>query len=248
MRVDVFLSPSVVTPPDVQNRAVVVVDVLRASTSIATALANGARAVIPLASSEEVASRAKNLERSEVRLAGERRMQPIPSFDLGNSPLEFSRTNVEGKTVLMSTTNGTGAILAVQGAKDIIVGSYVNFSAALGPLRAGLKAGTDVAIVCAGNERHFSLEDSACAGLFVQHLVAKYAKAELNDAAQAALVLNKKYGTNLKRLLNASSHGKALNEAGFGGDLAACAELNAYAVLPMYQDRQITKVATERSR
>jgi len=248
MRVDVFFAPSLVTPTDVHNRVVAVVDVLRASTSIATALANGARAVIPLASSEEVASRSKSLERSEVRLAGERRMQPVPGFDFGNSPLEFTRDAVEGKTVLMSTTNGTPAVLAVQGAKDIVIGSYVNFSAALGMLRAGLKAGSDVAIVCAGNERHFALEDSACAGLFVQHLSAKYAKADLNDAAQAALVLNKKFGTNLKRLLRASAHGKALVEAGFGDDLAACAELNAYTVLPVYQDRQITKVATERSR
>jgi len=248
MRVDVFFAPSLVMPTDVHNRVVAVVDVLRASTSIATALANGARAVIPLASSEEVASRSKSLERSEVRLAGERRMQPVPGFDFGNSPLEFTREAVEGKTVLMSTTNGTPAVLAVQGAKDIVIGSYVNFSAALGLLRSGLKAGHDVAIVCAGNERHFALEDSACAGLFVQHLTAKYAKAEMNDAAQAALVLNKKYGTNLKRLLRASAHGKALVEAGFGEDLAACAELNAYAVVPVYQDRQITKVAAQRSR
>lgn len=248
MRVDVFFAPSLIVSTDVHNRVVAVVDVLRASTSIATALANGARAVIPLASSEEVASRSKSLERSEVRLAGERRMQPVPGFDFGNSPLEFTREAVEGKTVLMSTTNGTPAVLAVQGAKDIVIGSYVNFSAAVGLLRSGLKAGHDVAIVCAGNERHFALEDSACAGLFVQHLTAKYGKAEVNDAAQAALVLNKKYGTNLKRLLRASAHGKALVEAGFGEDLAACAELNAYAVVPVYQDRQITKVATERSR
>lgn len=248
MRVDVFFAPSLVMPADVQNRVVAVVDVLRASTSITTALANGARAVIPLASSEEVASRAKYLERSEVRLAGERRMQPIPGFDFGNSPLEFTREAVEGKTILMSTTNGTAAIVTVQGAKDILVAAYVNFSAALGVLRAALKAGTDVSIVCAGQERAFSLEDSACAGLFVQHLTAKHPKAETNDAALAAMVLNKKYGTNLKRLLRASTHGKALEDAGFAADLPACAELNAYAVLPVYQDRQLVKLAPDRAR
>lgn len=248
MRVDVFFAPSLVMPADVQNRVVAVVDVLRASTSIATALANGARAVIPLASSEEVASRAKYLERSEVRLAGERRMQPIPSFDFGNSPLEFTREAVEGKTILMSTTNGTAAIVTVQGAKDILVASYVNFSAALGVLRSALKAGTDVSIVCAGQERAFSLEDSACAGLFVQHLTAKHPKAETNDAALAAMVLNKKYGTNLKRLLKASSHGKALADAGFAADLPACAELDSYDVLPVYQDRQLVKLAPDRAR
>ena len=91
MRVDVFFCPQEVAASDVHNRVVAIVDVLRASTSIAVALANGARAVIPLGSSEEVVSRGKSLARSEVKLAGERRMQAIPGFDFGNSPLEFTR-------------------------------------------------------------------------------------------------------------------------------------------------------------
>lgn len=247
MRVDVLFTPSLVLSTDVTNRVVAVVDVLRASTSIAVALANGARAVIPLPSSEEVVSRSKSLTRSEVRLAGERRMQPIPGFDFGNSPAEFTRDAVEGKTVLMSTTNGTSAILAVQGAKDIVVASYVNFSAVLALLRSALRGGIDVAIVCAGHDRHFALEDAACAGLFVQHLTARHAKADVNDAAHAAMVINKKYGTNLKRLFRASVHGKALVDAGFAEDLTACAELDACAVLPVYQDRQITRLAADRS-
>src|SRR5436190_1370778 len=85
-----------------------------ARTRVAVALANGARAVIPFASSEEVVSRAKSLAKSEVKLAGERRMQPIPGFDLGNSPREFTKDAVDGKTILMNTTNGTSAVLAVQ--------------------------------------------------------------------------------------------------------------------------------------
>ena len=248
MRADVFFAPSLMMPTDVSNRVVAVVDVLRASTSIAAALAHGARAVIPLPSSEEVASRSKSLARSEVRLAGERKSQPIPGFDFGNSPLEFTREAVEGKTVLMSTTNGTAAVLSVQGAKDVVIASYVNFSAVLTALRTALRAGIDVAIVCAGHDRQFSLEDSACAGLFLQHITTKHTKTEVNDAAEAAMVLNKKYGTNLKRLFKASTHGQTLVASGFESDLAACAELDAYDVLPVYQDRQITKVAAERSR
>jgi 2-phosphosulfolactate phosphatase len=248
MRADVFFAPSLMMPADVSNRVVAVVDVLRASTSIAVAIANGARAVIPLPSSEEVASRSKSLARSEVRLAGERKSQPISGFDFGNSPSEFTREAVEGKTLLMSTTNGTQAVLAVQGAKDVVVASYVNFSATLAHLRAALRAGTDVAIVCAGQDRQFSLEDAACAGLFIQHITAKHTKTEVNDAAQAAMVLNKKYGTNLKRLFGASSHGQALVAAGYEKDLATCADLNAYGVLPVYQDRQITKLAADRPR
>lgn len=248
MRVDVFFGPHEVAPSELANRVVAVVDVLRASTSIAVALANGARAVIPLGSSEEVVSRAKSLARSEVKLAGERKMQPIPGFDMGNSPLEFTREAIEGKTVLMSTTNGTAAILSVQGARDVAVASYVNFSAVLSMLRAALRGGTDVAIVCAGQEKHFALEDAACAGLFVQHITAKQTKADINDAAHAAMLIDKKFGSNLKRLLRTSSHGVALAEAGFEADLVECADLDAYPVVPVYQERQITKLGPERAR
>lgn len=248
MRVDVYFGPQEVVASDVTNRVVAVVDVLRASTSIAIALANGARAVIPLANSEEVVTRSKSLERSEVKLAGERKSQAIPGFDVGNSPLEFTREAVEGKTVLMTTTNGTNAILAAQGARDVVIASYVNFSAVLSMLRAALRGGADVAILCAGQEKRFALEDAACAGRFVQHITEKHSKAELNDAAQAAVLIDKKFGSNLKRLLRTSSHGLALIEAGFGDDIVACAELDAYPVVPVFQDRQITKLGTERMR
>jgi 2-phosphosulfolactate phosphatase len=248
MRLDVFFGPQEVTPADVANRVVAVVDVLRASTSIAIALANGARAVIPLASSEDVISRAKSLERSEVRLAGERKSQQIPGFDVGNSPRDFTREAVEGKTILMTTTNGTNAILAVQGARDVVIASYVNFSAVLSMLRAALRGGTDVTILCAGQEKRFALEDAACAGLYVQHITAKHTKAQINDAALAAMLIDKKFGSNLKRLLRLSAHGAALVEAGFGDDIPLCAAVDAHHVVPVYQDRQITKVGPERSR
>ena len=107
MRLDVFFGAQHMTPADVQGRVVLVIDVLRASTTVAVALANGARAVIPFDSSDEVIARAKQFERSDVLLAGERRMHAIPGFDLGNSPREYTREMVEGKTVLLTTTNGT---------------------------------------------------------------------------------------------------------------------------------------------
>lgn len=248
MRVDVFYGAQEVGPADVLNRVVAVVDVLRASTAIATALANGARAVIPFASSEDVVTRAKTLAKSEVKLAGERRMQPIPGFDLGNSPLEFIREAVEGKTILMSTTNGTAAILAVQGARDVVIASYVNISAVLSMLGAALRGRSDVAIVCAGHERHFALEDAACAGSLVRHITEKQMKAEINDAAQSAMLIDRKYGTSLKKLFATSAHGVALAEAGFAADLIACAKIDSIPVLPVYQDRQITKLGPERAR
>lgn len=248
MRVDVFFTPQELAPADVANRVVAVVDVLRASTTIAVALGNGARAVVPLASSEEVIARAKSLGAGAVKLAGERRMQAIPGFDFGNSPAEFTREAVDGKTILMSTTNGTAAVLAVTGARDVVIASYVNFSAVLSMLRAALRGGTDVAIVCAGQDRHFAMEDAACAGHFVRDITEKHASAETNDAAQAALLLDRKFGANLKKLLRSTSHGTALSEAGFADDVVACAALDAHPVVPVYQDRQITKLGPERAR
>lgn len=248
MRVDVFFGPQELTPADTANRLVAVVDVLRASSTIAVALANGARAVIPLANSEEVVARAKSLTKSEVRLAGERKSKPISGFDMGNSPIEFTREAVEGKTIIMTTTNGTAAVLAAQGARDVVIASYVNFSAVLSMLRAALRGGTDVTILCAGQDRGFALEDAACAGHYVQAITTKYSKAEVNDAAQAAILIDKKYGTNIKRLLRSSAHGLALIEAGFEDDIAICADVDSYPVLPVYQDRQITRVGPDRSR
>jgi len=248
VRIDVFFGTSGLTPGDTAARVVVVIDVLRASTSIATALANGARAVIPLDSTDEVVMSAKAFDRSEVKLAGERQMRPIPGFDLGNSPLEFTRETIEGKTVLLSTTNGTGAITALQGPRDVVIGSYVNFSAVLAMLRTAMRGGTDIAILCAGREKQFSLEDAACAGRFVHHAMRRRADVALNDAAFAGMLIDRRYSDNLMRLFSASAHGRALSEAGYGDDLAACAAIDSYPVIPIYSDRQITKLGPERAR
>ena len=248
MRIDVFFGPAGLTASDVAGRVVVVIDVLRASTSIATALANGARAVIPVDSTEEVVTRAKAFERSEVKLAGERQMRPIPGFDLGNSPREFSREVVEGKTVLLSTTNGTTAIASLQGPRDVVIGSYVNFSAVLAMLRAALRGGADIAILCAGRDKQFSLEDAACAGRFVHHAMRRRTDVAVNDAAFASMLIDRRYSDNLMRLFSASAHGRALSEAGYGDDLADCAAIDSYPIIPIYQDRQITKLGPERER
>jgi 2-phosphosulfolactate phosphatase len=245
---DVIFGGQPVTSADVHGRVVVVIDVLRASTTIAAALEHGARAVVPLESSEEVVTRAKSFERSDVRLAGERKMLPIPGFDLGNSPREFTRDVVEGKTVLLTTTNGTQTLTAIQGARDVVVGSYVNYSAVLAMVRAAARGATDVTIVCAGSDRRFSLEDAACAGRFVKGVIRRLANVHMNDAAFASLLIEKKYGDAIDRVLADSMHGRALADAGFAEDLAVCGEIDAYPVIPIYSDRQITKLGPDRER
>jgi 2-phosphosulfolactate phosphatase len=248
LRLEVFFGNQHFTPADTAGRVVAVIDVLRASTTIAVALFNGARNIIPFDSHEEAVARSKSLERSSVRLAGERRMLAIPGFDLGNSPREFTREAVEGKTILLSTTNGTGALVGLQGARDVVVASYVNFSAVLAMIRAAGRAGTDIAIIFAGRERQFSLEDAACAGRYVRHIAKRLTGADLNDAARASAMLDRRYGDSLDRLFAEASHGRALTEAGFADDLIVCAAVDAYPVVPIYQDRQITKLGPDRER
>lgn len=248
MRVDVLFGTAGLSPGEFGGKVVAIIDVLRASTSIAVALANGARTVVPLESSDEAIIRAKAFARGDAKLAGERRMRPIPGFDLGNSPQEFTREAVEGKTVLMTTSNGTGAIASAQGARDVVVASYVNFSAVLTMLRAALRGGTDIAIICAGRERQFSLEDAGCAGRFVHHVSKRLSSVVMNDAALACVLIDRRYGDNITRLFDSSDHGKALREAGFGDDLAVCAAIDSYPVLPIFQERQITRLGPDRER
>ena len=248
MRLDVHFGVQQLTPQDVQGRVVAVIDVLRASTTIAVSLGNGARAVIPFESSEEAVTRSKQLERGAFLLAGERKMLRMEGFDLGNSPLEHTASAVEGKTVLLATTNGTRALLAVQGARDVVVASYVNLTGVSSMLRAAIRGGADISIICAGQERQFALEDAACAGRYVHNVSRRLSTVELNDAALAASLLDRKYGDNLMRLFDTAAHGRALAAAGFEGDLAACAAVDSYPVIPIYQDRQITKLGPERER
>jgi 2-phosphosulfolactate phosphatase len=248
VRLDVFFTPTQVKPSDTAGRLVAIVDVLRASTTVATALGNGARTVIPLEGADEVIVRSKDFARSQIILAGEQKMHPITGFDLGNSPQSFTRKAVDDKTILITTTNGTRALLGVQGARDIVIASYVNFTAVLAMMKVAASSNTDIAIVCAGDDGSFTLEDAACAGRYVRAIPKRAESVVANDAAAASVLIEKKYGDNIAKVFKESTHGQALESAGFGDDLAAAAEVDSYAVVPIYQDRQITKLGPERAR
>jgi 2-phosphosulfolactate phosphatase len=150
--------------------------------------------------------------------------------------------------VLMTTTNGTPAITSSQGARDVVIASYVNYTAVLTMLRTALRGGADITLVCAGRERQFALEDAGCAGRFVSNVAKRLTGVQMNDAAQACMLIDRKYGEHIMRLFDASEHGQALRTAGFGDDLVACAAIDSYPVIPLFQDRQITKLGPDRER
>ncbi len=242
MKIDVFFSPVGISLPDVQGRSVVVIDVLRATTTIAVALFNGARAVIPATSSDEALRLAQNFERNDVVIAGERKSVRIPGFAQGNSPLEFTPDVVQGKTVVLTTTNGTGALTAVHGARDVVVAAAVNFTPVVNKCRALLAERGDLMIVCSGRERQFALEDAFAAGRLTKVLLPEggLRRVKVNDGALAALEIARHYGERWLRALRASSHGQELAELGFRDDVKACALENTHPILPLYAERRIT--------
>lgn len=248
MRIDVVFGSTTATPALITGRVVGVIDVLRASTSIAVALGNGARNIVPLESADEVITRAKQFDKGEVRLAGERKMLMVPGFDLGNSPGEFTREAVEGKTVLLTTTNGTAALVGLQTARDVVVASYVNLEAVSVLLRTAARAGTDITLICAGRDKLFSLEDAACAGRYVRAIATRLSQVEIGDGAFAATVIDSKYGDRLDQLFADSEAGQALVGAGFAKDLEDCAKIDSCPVIPIFQDRQITLLGPDRER
>jgi 2-phosphosulfolactate phosphatase len=249
VRIDVHFNGSS-TPGgqhDLHDRVVLVVDVLRASTSIAAALNNGARAVIPFEGVDDAIIKARSLERSEVLLAGERKMGPIPGFQLGNSPREFTADVVNGKTIVMTTTNGTAALAATSGASEVIVGCFANYSVVLAWLRAAARGDKSITIVCAGTNGRFALEDAICAGRFVRGIARRGIQPALGDAASVAAIIDRRMGGDLVAVLRDSEHGRALIEAGHAEDVAYCAAMNTNPVVPVYRDRQVSRLGDKRN-
>jgi 2-phosphosulfolactate phosphatase len=218
------------------------VDVLRATTTIITALVHGAKAVIPAAASDEAARIAQNLERGSVLLAGERRFEPISGFDLGNSPREMTPDVVGGKTLVMSTTNGTPAIQAAEAGGPVLIAAAVNFSAVVARALPLVADHGEISILCAGREKGFALEDAYAAGRFAHALIpaGERRRVGLNDAAIAALELIKRYGDKWKRAVWASSAARDLVAKGYKEDVVTATDADRYDVVPLYAERQVT--------
>jgi 2-phosphosulfolactate phosphatase len=243
MKLDVLLTPGELAPGEVSSRTVVVLDVLRATTSIVEALASGARALFPVATIEEAIGLAKTLGRDEVLLAGERKAAPIEGFDLGNSPGDFTPERVGGKFVVMSTTNGTLALTAAAVAARVIVGAWTNFQAVVDELA---RTGAEPVFLCAGRDRAFGLDDAVCAGQMAAALMKALPDVEweLNDGATAALALAEEF-SDPATLFPLTSAGRVIAEAGLGADLAYCAQTDLRDALPVLEGRQIVLATVE---
>lgn len=241
MKIDVYFTPAELAGAELPAR-VVVLDVLRASSTVVEALANGARAVVPVATADEAGRIAQGIGRDSVVLCGERKGLPIEGFDLGNSPLEFDAGTVTDLTLVMTTTNGTRAFLAVAerraGAEgEILAGSFLNLGAVVARLTT---ADASTALVCAGREGRFALEDALCAGAIVRGLEDADARVEGNDGATAAASLAARHLPKLPKALAKTAAGRRLAEIGRGDDVVFCATVDRTDVVPRFRDRKLT--------
>lgn len=236
----VHFLPALTTPDALRDGIVVVLDILRASTTITTALVNGASEVLPFQEVADAEAAAKSYPRESVILGGERGGLPIPGFDCGNSPREYSPERVMGKKVLFTTTNGTLAMMHCKLASQVVIGSFVNLAAVVERL-ATEHHGRAVQLLCAGTGRSVTREDTLCAGAIV-HGLQDYVGDETIRNDQTALALDAWRAvlrgqeqitpTQLQLELRNTQGGRNLHRIGLDGDLADCAAINRYKLLP----------------
>jgi len=231
IHIEVHFTPDHLDEMQLKDKNIVVIDVLRACTTITTALEHGAKEIIPVSTIENAVKISGNLFGDVTLRGGERNGKMIEGFNLGNSPLEYSEEVVKGKSIILITTNGSVAIVRGKHAKHLIVAAFVNISAVVRFLN---ELGSDFMIICAGKENHFCIEDAVCAGRIINKL-GRSGSTEfiLDDGAVAAAALDKSFGKSIVRMLKSSEHGKYLASIGFGSDLAVCAQVDAMETLPM---------------
>ena len=241
MKITIIPTAQQVQGINFSGQIAVVIDVLRATSVITTALENGAREVIPVKTVEEAQNLYAQCDTAKTLRGGERNALKIEGFDLSNSPLEYKKKVVEGKTLILTTTNGTNAINNIIGADEVVLACFRNVAAVVEHI-VGLshRGCRDIIIVCAGTESHFSLDDGLCAGMIIE-LLKQRTKVETDDLG---LLLHRFYNESKDNLFGALSgcyHLKRLFTMGFYDDIKFCLETNCVQTVPVLKDGKIVK-------
>lgn len=240
MKIDLCFSQSHLDEMQLRDKNVVVIDVLRSSTTVVAALQNGAREIIPVGSIESAVKISGSLFGDVTLRGGERNGKIIQGFNLGNSPLEYTEAMVRGKSIIFCTTNGSVAMVKSRYARAMAVAGFVNISAIVEFIRS---LQSDVLILCAGRPPAtggFSLEDAVCGGLLIHTLTgSKAVGIELTDTALAAKSLYKNFGRSVFKMLKGTEHGRYLVDIGFEEDIKLCAQIDAMPIVPVLSGTSI---------
>ncbi|NQX65033.1 2-phosphosulfolactate phosphatase [Paenibacillus alba] len=234
MHIEVVANIGEARSDDFLHKTVIVVDVLRATSTIITALINGSKGIVPV----ETVLKAKEQYQEGDLLGGERFCKKIPGFDLGNSPSEYTRESVHGKRIILTTTNGTRGIQKAMKADHILAGALLNSRACA---QAAVDLKRDTVILCAGTQDVFSLEDGLCAGLILEELANELGERNIltNDFGLAMRGCYLQSKDALYEAILASANGKKMSKSGFHDDLIQCSRPNVANRVPILERDQL---------
>lgn len=228
--IDVLIYAAEATPERVMQRDVAVVDVFRATSVIVEAMRNGARRIIPVVTVSEAEQMRERFSGEKVIMGGERDTVLIEGFDKDNSPLAYTREDVQGRTIIFTTTNGTRAIYNSRHAHQIYVAAFLNMSAVCSRLA---DSGRDAVIVCSGRQDRFTAEDGLCAGAMVDTLVREY-DYHPTDIAQVMQRMYVEAKDDLAKRLSTTLHYQDIMKRGYMADIEYCLRRDSHAVVPFY--------------
>jgi len=222
---EVCFTPALIHLHDISNAVVVVIDVLRATSSMCVAFTYGVKSIVPVATIEESLA----FKEKGFLIGAERNGEMLDGFDLGNSPFSYMDEKVRGRDIALTTTNGTQAMAAAKGAAQVVAGSFLNLDALCSWLKNQDKS---VVLLCSGWKNSFNLEDTLFAGAVVAQLKQHFEMSQLRDAALAAEHLYNLAKNDIDGFLVESSHRKRLHKLQIDKDIEYCLTPNQSPVVP----------------
>lgn len=238
MRIDAYLTPFYPeTETMYEDALVIMIDVLRASTTVCAALYNGAKELIPCDSAEKAVQIFSGLSKEIRFLGGERGGMKPSGFDAGNSPDEYSEEAVKGRTVVIATTNGTKIFQKAKQAKLRLIGAFVNINAVCFAIDEYMKSESiknkNVFLICAGNSGTLSYEDALCAGAYINYILRNFEGEEMTDSAHVCKNLYNLHSRDLKDFISTRQHAQVLKSLGFEHDIETALTFDAYPIAPV---------------
>lgn len=217
------------TGENYHGAVVVVIDVLRATSTILAALDNGAARILPVESIETATRLVSLSDRGDKLLAGEQKGMPIEGFDLFNSPSELEGEAISGRTIILATSNGTPAIAAAASkAGRLIICSILNVDA----VAEEISGQSDLVIICSGNHGRIAGEDLLCAGMLLGALLPPVDTSSLGDSASMAMILADRYGDDIEGYMRSTDRGRQLIGLGYGKDITYCSRRGSIRKVP----------------
>lgn len=236
-QLDVFFSVQTFQEEQLRDKTVVIVDVLRATSTIVAAITNGAKGVIPVGDMGEASRISQSVDSDDYLLCGEKDGVKIEGYELGNSPLEYGEDVVSGKSLILNTTNGTKAIKKSLGADKIYIAAFLNLDAIV---QALAETEREIIIICSGWKGRLSLEDLLLAGNIIYNLTDGKLKSDARDGAKVAFSIYEKFGNDLESVILNSNHAARLQALVGSEDIIYCCQTNTTNVLPVLKEGIIT--------